>query len=235
MDETRSATDGHGAPGLPALAALGAGAPRRLLAPGEALYEQGDVSGAPELYLVVDGLLLVEQRAPHGAERLLAVLGPGDLAGEVGALDPGPRGTRLVALVAAQVAVVSREALTAWLAAEPHAADEVLRTLARRVGRAEGELVDRAVLDTRSRLARVLVELADRWGSPGPEGVTLEHTLTQVQLARLTGCTRESVNKVLRTFARRGWVLAGHRRLVLLDVEALRRLTTPPPLPAGRA
>lgn len=194
----------------------------RLLRPGEVLYVQGTSEDDPPLYAVVDGLLLVERESPRGVPHLLAVLGPGDLAGEVGALDPGPRTARIRAHGPATVAVVPREALLAWLVAHPEAVGPVVRGLSRRVQRTESMLTDIAALGTASRVARLVVELTERLGVCGPDGVFVEHGLTQEQLAGLAGSTRESVNKALRVLARSGWLTHDRGRLLVHELGALR-------------
>ena len=61
---------------------------------------------------------------------------------------------------------------------------------------------DSAFLDVRARLARVLLDLAEKQGQPSPEGGVAILKLTQVDLASLCGVTRESANKWLRLFMR---------------------------------
>lgn len=197
----------------------------RVLFADEVLYRQGVLTGTPTLYIVLRGLLLVEQRTQTGAEGLLAVLGPGDLAGVVGAIDPHPRRTTLLALVSSHVLEVSRTDLFAWTARHADAAQWMLRAVAQRIERAEAELVDKTVLDSAERLAGVLLELR-RWGHEDADGTVLETQLTQLHLARLVGCTRETVNKALRTFSDRGWVESSRSRLVVRDAEGLRALST---------
>jgi CRP/FNR family transcriptional regulator len=75
-----------------------------------------------------------------------------------------------------------------------------------------------------SRLARKLLELAQQHGSVVPEGVRINLTLNQTDLAGLVGATRESINKTLGVFRRQGMILAEQGRLTILDPDALREL-----------
>ena len=68
------------------------------------------------------------------------------------------------------------------------------------------------------RVAKALLDLADRFGRPAEGGVRVAHDLTQEELAQLVGASRETVNKALADFATRGW-LRLEARAVLLDVE----------------
>jgi CRP-like cAMP-binding protein len=73
------------------------------------------------------------------------------------------------------------------------------------------------------RVAKALLDLADRFGVRTEDGVHVAHDLTQEELAQLVGASRETVNKSLADFAGRGWLRLEGRAVTLLDVERLRR------------
>ena len=59
------------------------------LARGDALFHEGDPGD--RLYVVTEGNVKLHRTSPDGRENMLAVLGPGELIGELSLFDPGPR------------------------------------------------------------------------------------------------------------------------------------------------
>ena len=79
-------------------------------------------------------------------------------------------------------------------------------------------------LDLPARLARTLLTLADQHGKEVEEGLRIELSLTQTDLAEMTGATRVSINKALGRFRRAKWVKVKGRKFTILDQEALLNL-----------
>jgi len=188
---------------------------------GQVVFSQGEPG--EHLFVVVSGRVTIS-RAEAGLPRAaLAVLGPADMFGELSVFDPGPRTSSATAASVAEVACLERDAMLAWVDTRPEIARRLLQVLARRLRRTNASLSDLVFVDVPGRLARVLLDLHQRFGSPDVPGAPVEHGLTQSQLAELVGSSRETVNKALSEFAHRGWVVIGQRRLQVLDVPALTR------------
>ncbi|HEY3265165.1 MAG TPA: Crp/Fnr family transcriptional regulator, partial [Actinomycetota bacterium] len=101
-------------------------------------------------------------------------------------------------------------------------AEELLRLIAARLHRTSAALEDAMAADLPSRVVGRLRELADDHGVPGPNGVRLRVPLTQDELARMVGASRESVNRTVGALAARGVVRSGGGRIVITDPDALR-------------
>ena len=80
-------------------------------------------------------------------------------------------------------------------------------------------MADLVFSDVPGRVAKTLLDLGDRFGTPG--GVRVTHDLTQEELAQLVGASRETVNKALSEFATRGWIRLDGRAVLLIDQERL--------------
>jgi len=155
------------------------------------------------------------------ARAVTAILGPGDMVGELSVFDPGPRTSTVTATTGARVAVLARGDLLACGTSRPHLPARLLQVLARRLRRTNSTVVDLMFVDVAGRVANVLLELAARFGQRhGPE-MRVSHGLTQAELGQLAGGSRESVNKVLAEFAGRGWLRLESRAVVLLDLPRL--------------
>jgi CRP/FNR family transcriptional regulator, cyclic AMP receptor protein len=188
---------------------------------GETVFVEGEEGDT--LFIVLSGKIKVGRRATDGRENMLAVMGPSDLFGELSLFDPGPRTATATVLTDARLASLSHTALRPWITDRPEIAEQLLRVLARRLRRTNDALADLIFTDVPGRVAKALLELADRFGSPEGEGVRVHHDLTQEELAQLVGASRETVNKALADFAARGWMRVDSRAVTILDRERLER------------
>ncbi|EXG82674.1 Crp/Fnr family transcriptional regulator [Cryptosporangium arvum] len=189
----------------------------------DVIFAEGDPGDS--LYVVLEGKVKLNRSAPDGRESLLAVLGPSDLLGELAVFDPGPRTASAVVVADARVAQMRRDQLRPWIAEHPEIGPQLLRVLARRLRRTGDQQADLIFTDVPGRLAKALLDLAQRFGLPersGPDdAVRLNHELTQDELAQLVGSSRETVNKALSHFATRGWIRLDGRSIVLLNRDRL--------------
>ena len=151
------------------------------------------------------------------------MLGPGEIIGELTLFDPGPRSTTATAVSPASLLFLEHEDLMHVLDTNPTLAKHMLRALAQRLRRTNESLSDLVFSDVPGRVAKALLDLADRFGTSTDKGVHVPHDLTQEELAQLVGASRETVNKSLADFVSRGWIRLEGRAVTLLDVDRLAR------------
>ena len=188
---------------------------------GEIVFSEGEQGDT--LYIVVSGKVKIGRRAADGRENMLSVMGPSDMFGELSLFDPGPRTATATVVTEARLASLAHSSLRPWINDRPEIAEQLLRVLARRLRRTNDALADLIFTDVPGRVAKQLLALSERFGSPDPEGTRVHHDLTQEELAQLVGASRETVNKALADFASRGWVRVDSRALTILDADRLAR------------
>ena len=188
---------------------------------GETIFAEGEPGD--RLYVIIDGKVKLGQTSGDGRENLLAVLGPGEMFGELSLFDPGTRTSTATALTDSTLLGLSQGELRPWLAGRPIVAETLLRALAQRLRRTNEAMSDLVFSDVPGRVAKALLDLSEKFGRVTDEGVLVAHDLTQEELAQLVGASRETVNKALADFASRGWLRIEARAVVLLDVERLAR------------
>ena len=191
------------------------------LSRGEHLFLEGQ-DGA-HLYVVLDGKIKLTRAAADGRENLLTVLGPGEMFGELSLFDPRPRTSSASAVTDATLAALGHDALRRTLQDHPEVSLHMLQALARRLRRANDVVADLVFTDVPGRVAKNLLDLADRFGQQEKDGLHVHHDLTQEELAQLVGASRETVNKALADFAARGWLQISARSVLILDPERLRK------------
>jgi CRP/FNR family cyclic AMP-dependent transcriptional regulator len=191
------------------------------LARGQALFSEGDPGD--RLYVVLDGKMKLGRSAVDGRENLLAVMGPGEMFGELSLFDPGPRTATATAITDTTLRGLGNAALQPWLTDHPEVAAQLLAALARRLRRTNEAMADLVFSDVPGRVAKALLDLAKKFGVEAEDGLRVTHDLTQEELAQLVGASRETVNKALADFAGRGFLRLEGRGVVILDLDRLRR------------
>lgn len=191
----------------------------RDLRAGTNVYEQGEVE-VPELYILLSGRVAITRRTGGGRGRR-ELIGPGETFGELSVLDPGPRERTASTMTSVRLAALGRDAYLAWALVRPHVAERLLRVLARRLRRTDDEALDLLFVDVGARLAKALTDLTKRFGQPTPQGIIVDHGLSQTQLAEMVGTSRETLNKQLHSFADRGWLTTGRGTIIVRAPERL--------------
>jgi CRP/FNR family cyclic AMP-dependent transcriptional regulator len=187
----------------------------------ETLFAEGDPG--ERLYVITEGKMKLGRTAPDGRENLLAILGQGEMFGELSLFDPGPRTAAATAVTDATLYELSHDDLQPWLNGRPDVAAQLLAALARRLRRTNEAMADLIFSDVPGRVAKQLIDLARRFGVESEDGLRVTHDLTQEELAQLVGASRETVNKALADFASRGFLRLEARAVVILDLERLSR------------
>ena len=176
------------------------------LAAGAALCRQGDPGDA--VFVLLEGEIEIRTASAGGREVRFASFGAGAVVGEMAALDGGRRSTDMAATRRTRLWRIPRGALVEALGAEPAAAVALVAELARRLRAANHSLEAARFLDLGGRLARFLLDAA---------GTRALVPLTQTEIARRLGVSREKVNRKLNAWMRSGWVSLSAAGVRLID------------------
>ncbi|MFI6787335.1 Crp/Fnr family transcriptional regulator [Nonomuraea sp. NPDC050383] len=195
-----------------------AGRPRRWER-GSTVMSEGDTSDW--VLVLTEGRVKVSSHTSSGTEVVLAVRGPGALLGEMCAIDGSPRSATVTTLE--PVAGIVVRDFPAFLQAHGRVAVLLMRLVTGRLRDADRKRVEYGAFDTTGRVATRLLELADRYGEKTNGGVRVALPLSQDELAGWTGASREAVSKALRSLRDRGLIETGRRRVVIHDLEGLRK------------
>lgn len=189
---------------------------------GDIVFREGDRPGAA--YAVRSGRVRIEVSTPTGGRLVLGVKEPGDLLGELGALDGSPRSATAVAVDDLELVQASVDDFLRALEEQPGLAVDLLRRLSRDLRRSVGRTTARNSADTTTRLAMLLIDLSDRYGEVSGGGVDIDLALTQDDVAGWIGATREATARSLRTLRDRNCVATGRRRISITDLATLHRV-----------
>lgn len=174
-------------------------------------------------YIVMDGTLKVSVLQESGQELILAIVGVGEVIGELSLADRGGRSADVGALEPTTLLWIDRSTFDQLRRDIPAVTENLIKLMARRLRLANGQLLAMATLDVHGRVARQLLLLADVYGEKQPNGdVRVPLRLTQGDLAGLVGATRVRVNEVLVGFKKRKYLsVDGRYRVTIHDRDAL--------------
>lgn len=192
---------------------------QRTFPPGARLIREG--SSDADTFVLLDGYGKVLCDTADGRVVLLSIRRPGDLVGELAALDHKPRSASVVAMTKVEARVVTRNAFLAYLRDRPSAAQHLQAAVLDEFRHATRLRVQVGGAPTGVRLALVLAYLVETHGRRCADGIRIEVPLSQPELASLIGVSEPSLQRALAELRGRGIVDTRYRRLVVRDPAAL--------------
>jgi CRP-like cAMP-binding protein len=185
-------------------------------ATGDHLLRQGNRDS--HAFVLVDGLVKVHVVDASGFDTVLALRRQGEIVGELAALTGEPRSASVVAVGRVRAGVVPGRTLVELVRKYPDLARELIRTQAHRLEWANRRRIDFASRPARTKVARVLADLAVAEGGNG----TARVALSQRELASLVGVALNTVEQALRRLSSDGLIVRQYRAVLVLDLPGLR-------------
>lgn len=157
-----------------------------------------------------------------GREALLSLRDPGDVLGELSAIDGEPRVATVTAIDEVTALAVPAPLFRRHLETTPRVAVALLVVVTRRFREATLMRSQFGGSDTIARLAARLVELAQRYGTQTEDGILITLALSQEELGAWAGASRAGLANALRTLRELGWITTERRRILVRDLHSLR-------------
>lgn len=207
----------------PELEALAQRVRQRRYREGEAIFHRDDPGAA--MYVILNGRVKIHNESADGTDVIITVFKGGEFFGEMSLLDGSERSADATTLEPTEMLMLTRGDLEEAIERHPRIAINMLASLASRLRTSTSSIETLSALDVRGRIARVLLDLSEKHGEKLPVGMRINVRLTQSELAALVGASRESVNKVIGQYRRRGCVEYDEdkQRLILLKPGELRK------------
>ena len=210
--------------GLPErlLSELFEGAVAHKLLDGEVLFRAGDVGDG--CYRIHRGLVKVVVTSQQGEERIISLLGPDAIVGELSMIDGGPRSASVVAIADCSLLFLSRAKFQTYIESHPELTSYLMKTLARRLRGTDDTLAATTFLSVKQRLARALIGVAEYVGEKDSGGrIQLRLKISQGDLAAMAGVARENVSRTMSEWRTREIVTRSSNYYCINDPKALAR------------
>lgn len=191
---------------------------------GQVLFLRGDPM--PELLVILSGSIEASIEDAEGRRSVIWYLGPGHWLGLISIIDDKGSVHNLRAHTDVTALGFPRQRFLDALQGDPALAMLCLNALCARSRTLYGNLAAEGLLDTRARIARLLLMLFEQHGKPGEHGLEIGLRFTQDDLAAMLGVSRQSLNRELRSMEAGGIISLAYSRIGLRDVDALRAAAT---------
>lgn len=176
---------------------------------------------ADTVYLLKEGRVKISRVNKKGQEATICLLEPGEIFGEVEAMDGAPRETLVQALEPVLVCEIARENFLRFVDRCPTVGIHILKKIGGRLKDIESKFGDLVFHSAPARLAKLLLQLGDSMGERGQGTIRLNVRLTHQNLANLIGTSRETVSALLGQFQRQGLLIQDRRQICLLNTDEL--------------
>jgi CRP/FNR family transcriptional regulator, cyclic AMP receptor protein len=192
---------------------------RRAFLGGEVMLREGDPTN--HVFVLIAGWVRVYSSTADGQEVLHALRGPGDLIGDLAALNPWTRMASVKALEKVIAVQLLNSQFVSSLNSRPGIAVGMIKQMSQRLRESETARVDAATLDVTRRVAKYVLRLVQLHGVPEPGGRALGMPLTQQDIANHVGASRRAVARAMAILRERHIVTTEGRRIVVANREVL--------------
>jgi CRP-like cAMP-binding protein len=183
---------------------------------GAVLFRKGDQGSS--LCVLVSGAMRVDTPSAGGRSAVFNLILPGEIFGEIAALDGGIRSADVVAIERSEVMLIDRREVVPVLRRYPDLALRFIEILCSRIRHTSEQVEDIVFLDLSGRLAKALLFLHQKAAAESGEG---KIRVTQREISQMIGASRESTNKQLRQWERRKLLRIERGAIVLLNPDKL--------------
>jgi len=193
------------------------------------IFPQGTTIMAAEgpgesVFIVVTGTVKVHVVQEDGSDVIFDILGPGEVLGEMSAIDETPHSASVMALAETTCLWIEARAFRALLESMPNLERNLIRVLARRVRTLSVHVQTLSTKDIQGRIACQLLSFAREYGVTRDDGILIPIRLTQTDLADLVGSSRARVNHVLGSLKDRGAIsVDGSYQITVREQSILER------------
>ncbi len=192
-------------------------------AKGEIICAQGHEAGYVAIFN--EGSAKAVRTGTDGREQILYVFAQGDFFGEQQLFSPSPSPWTLVALEPVLLCTLTREAFAELLRENPDIGLNIINELGSRLSRMEQALHSMGARTAEARIATALLQFADKYGTPHPEGTLIRMPLSREGLAGYIGMARETVSRKLGQLETDGLLRSlSARQLLLTDLAGITAL-----------
>jgi CRP/FNR family transcriptional regulator, cyclic AMP receptor protein len=188
----------------------------------KAVFFQGDPSDS--LYILVNGSVKVAKASEDGHEKILDILGPGEIFGEFAMLDGHPRSATVTTCESTELAVMSRSDFRDFVSTRSEILWKVMESLCERVRKTSSDMLELSSREVPYRLLAALSQLAEKQGQVAADGSCLiSGTFGVNDLVAMVGSSREIVSRLLHRYQEEGLIELGKNKLIIPDPKALAR------------
>lgn len=201
------------------LAGVLTGAATRRFAPGQPVFEQGQL--ASHFFVLLHGRLRVTQVTPEGQQIIVRMVHPGDLFGFAKALRRADYPGTAIAAAESLALAWPTEAWDNLVGRYPSVAIGAMQTMGNRLQEAHTRLRELSTEEVERRVAHAVLRLAAQAGAKEARGIRIDFPISKQDIAEMTGTTLHTVSRILTAWEGEDLVEGGRQKLLVRDPHAL--------------
>ncbi len=175
------------------------------------------------LFIIANGKVKISRMSENGREVILAILGEGDFFGEMSLLDGLARSANVTTTKDSELYLLRREDFLNILEESPKIGISLLKELASRLRKSDMQIKSLSLFDATGRVASALIQLAEDTGTIKEGVVRIPNLPSQKDLANISGTSRETISRVLKTFLADGRIRKTKGKLFINDYTSFKK------------
>ncbi len=190
----------------------------------ETVFSKGDDGG--QLYAILSGKVRINTLSMEGKEVTLRLIEAGDFFGEIAMFDHETRSASAIMHEAGELLIIEQANFKKFLEQTPKTAFTLIMALCSRLRHTTELLEDTLFLNLPVRLAKKLIDLADKHGQPNDDGILINIKLSQTELGHCVNSSRESINKLLREWSQANIICFEKGYMTIRNFDMLEEIET---------
>jgi CRP-like cAMP-binding protein len=186
---------------------------RRVYPKETTLVEENEIGET--LYMILSGKVKVTNIGPDGKEVILSVLGEGEFFGEMALLDEEPRSANVVSMEKTEMMLLRRKEFMSLLESNKEILSTLMAVLSGRLRHANAQIRSLALLDVLGRIARLLLDTAEKEGRKLLDGSVVFRRPTHQEIASMVGTSRETVSRMIGDLSRDGYIKISGKDIII--------------------
>jgi len=192
---------------------------------GELIFQEGEPAFG--FYVICTGKVKLAKHSPVGKKQILKLLGPGEMLGEKTMFDREVYSAYAQTIEPTRMNFYQREPFVSFLERHPTVALKIIEKLSREIKAFQDRLIETSYGGSDERLARLLLMMAQVYGSVDEKGIYVGVDLSRSELAELAGISTETAIRTLSAFKDQGYVELDGPRVYIRDQERLGKIAEP--------
>lgn len=187
---------------------------------GSCVFREGEPGDT--VCFLLGGMVKISKGIADGREKILQIMSAGQVFGEVVLFDAGPYPATVEVVETAQIGELRNQDLNELLKQHSDLAISLLRLLSKRLKMAQRQIRDLALKDAYTRVAELVITLAEQCQDVRADGSHIHLRLTREQMANMTGTTRETLTRMLGELRHQKLIKVVRNGLIVPDLQALK-------------
>ena len=181
--------------------------------------EYGDL-----VFVVQTGTIKITRVNDEGKEVILALLGPGEIFGELAILDGEARSANALAQENCNLLAINKEDFLEILKNNFSVSYNLMCELAKRLRKSDQQIEALSLSDAEHRIGVSLLNLAEDMGVIRKGKVTIQNLPFQQDIANMAGTSRETVSRVLKLLENKSMITKVGHTLVIPDYTFFKQI-----------